>query len=40
VDNIRIDIEEIDDRVDWIRLTQDRDKWRVLVIAIMNLWVP
>jgi hypothetical protein len=23
----------------WIGLAQDRDKWRALVNAIMNLWV-
>jgi len=26
--------------VDWIGLAQDRDKWRTLVSAIMNLRVP
>jgi hypothetical protein len=26
--------------VDWIGLSQDRDKWRVLVNAVMNLQVP
>jgi hypothetical protein len=26
--------------VDWIDLAKDRDKWRVLVNAVMNLWVP
>jgi hypothetical protein len=41
VDNIRIDLKEIRwGGVDWICLTQDRDKWRALVNAIINLRVP
>jgi hypothetical protein len=40
VDNIRMDLGEIGwSGVDWIGLAQDRDRWRALVNAVMNLWV-
>jgi len=41
VDNIRMDLQEVGcGYVDWIRLAQDRDSWRTLVSAVMNLRVP
>jgi hypothetical protein len=41
VDNIKMDLLEIGwSGVDWIGLAQDRDKWRALVNAVMNLRVP
>jgi hypothetical protein len=41
VDNIKMDLLEIGwGGVDWIDLAQDRDKWRALVNAVMNLRVP
>jgi hypothetical protein len=41
VDNIKMDLREIGwDGVDWIDLAQDRDNWRTLVRAVMNLRVP
>ena len=41
VDNSRMDLQEVGcGYVDWIGLTQDRDGWRKLVNAVMNLRVP
>ena len=40
VDNIRMDLQEVGYRYkDWIGLAQDRDRWRTLVSAVMNLRV-
>jgi hypothetical protein len=41
VDNIRMDLQEVGcGYMDWIGLGQDRDRWRTLVSAVMNLRVP
>jgi len=40
-DNIKMDLQEVGCWVmDWIRLSQDRDRWRALVKTVMNLRVP
>jgi hypothetical protein len=39
-DNIRIDLQElVCGGMDWIGLTQDRDRWQVIVNAVMKLRV-
>jgi hypothetical protein len=41
VDNNKMDLKErVWGGMDWIDLAEDRDKWRVLVITVMNLRVP
>ena len=40
-DNIKKDLQEVGcGGVDWIDLAQDRERWRALVIVVMNLRVP
>jgi hypothetical protein len=41
VDNIRNDLQDVGcGYMDWIGLAQDTDRWRTLVLAVMNLRVP
>jgi hypothetical protein len=41
VDNIRMDLQEVGcGFMDWIGMAQDRDRWRTVVSAVMNIWVP
>jgi hypothetical protein len=41
VDNIRMDLQEVGcGYMEWIGLAQDRDRWQMLVSAVMNLRVP
>jgi hypothetical protein len=40
-DNIKMDLQEMGcGSIDWIQLAQDRDRWRALMNAVMNLRVP
>jgi hypothetical protein len=40
-DNIKMDLQEVGRRaMDWIDLVQDRERWRTLVNAVMNVRIP
>jgi len=39
-DHIKMDLQEVGGDTDWLDLTQDRDRWRTIVKAAMNLRVP
>ena len=39
--NIRMNLKEVGINTrNWVDSTQNRDYWRVLVYAVLNLWVP
>jgi hypothetical protein len=39
-DNIKMDLQAVGWGMDWIKLAQDRDRWRAVVNAVTKLRVP
>jgi hypothetical protein len=40
-DNIKMELQEVEwGSLDWTDIAEDRARWRSLVNAIMNPWVP
>ena len=40
-DHTKTDLQEVGcEVIDWIDLAQGRHRWRTLVKAVMNLWIP
>ena len=39
-DNIKMDLQDVGGRGDWIELAQDRDRWRALVGTVRGFRVP
>ena len=40
-DDIKTDLQEVGGGCgDWMKLAQDRDRWRALMSMVMNFWVP